>query len=211
MTNQRRLVQTLILAAIFALALPFAAAAQGTYDPLGRGDYRRDNDYRGDRRNRKGDRRYDYDRRVLRDSVRRVKDRSDDFRKHLDQALDRSRYDGKNREDRINDVARDFRDAANRLKDHYDDGRNLNRSAEDARRLLQLGARIDRFITRNPLDGRIMSDWTIIRQDLRVIADIYGFRMSDYDAGNYRSDDRGYHRDVSYPPANNPWWRQFPF
>jgi hypothetical protein len=203
MTHQRRkLVQTFILAAVVALALPIVAAAQGNYNPYGR-----QRDY-----GRNDDRRYDYNRRVLRDSVRRVKDRSNDFKKHLDSALDHSRYDGRRREDRINDQASDFHNAADRLKDRYDDGRDLNRSAEDARNLLQIAARLDRFVERNPLSGRALSDWSAIRQDLRVIANAYGFRMGDFNDGYNRPGNDGYRRRSSYPQNNNDsWYRQFPF
>ncbi len=213
MTHQRRrFVQTFILAALVALVLPVAASAQGNYDPYGRDrdrDYGRNGDYR-----RNSDSRYGYDQRRLRDSVRHVKDRSSDFKKHIDSALDHSRYDGSRREDHINEEARDFHDAADRLKDHYDDGRNLNRSTEDARRLVQIGSHIDKFISRNQLDGRTMADWASIRQDLRVIANAYGFRMSDFDdVYNRPSDNGGYRRRSSYPNDgnNNPWYRQFPF
>lgn len=185
-SKSQRLVQTFILAAIVAFALPVTAFAQGNYDHYGRNrDYGRSGDYR---RNNN----YGYDQRLLRDSVRRVKDRSDDFRKHMDSALDHSRYDGRRREDRINDEVKNFRDAANRLKDRYDNGRNLNRSYGEASALLQIGVRIDRFISRNQLDGRVMSDWSSIRQDLRVIADVYGIRMNDFDDGYNRRDDGGY-------------------
>ncbi len=220
MTHQsRRFIQTFVLAALFALVLPVAASAQGHYNPYGHDhDYRRDRDRdygrSGDYR-RNNDSRYGYDQRQLRDSVRRLKDRSNDFKKHIDSALDHSRYDGRRREDRINEEAHDFHDAADRLKDHYDDGRNLNRSAEDARRLVQLGSHIDRFIARNPLDSRTTSDWSAIRQDLRVIANAYGFRMSDFDGVyNRPNDNGGYRRRSSYPNdgnSSNPWYRQLAF
>ncbi len=197
MTHQRRkLVQTFILAAVVAFALPVVASAQGNYNPYGR---QRDYGRYGDRR-------------VLRDSVRRVKDRSNDFKKHLDSALDHSRYDGRRREDRINEEANNFRNAADRLKDHYDDGRDLNRSAEDARNLLQIASRLDRFAERNPLSGRASADWSAIRQDLRVIANAYGFRMGDFNDGYNRPGNDGYRRRSSYPQNNNdPSYRPFPF
>lgn len=221
MTHQsRRFIQTFILAALFALVLPVAASAQGNYDPYGRDrDYRRDRNHH-DRRDRNrdygrnGNNRYGYDQRQLRDSVRRLKDRSNDFKKHIDSALDHSRYDGRRREDRINEEARDFQNAADRLKDRYNNGRNINNSTEDARRLVQLGSRIDRFIARNPLDSRTTSDWSAIRQDLRVIANAYGFRMSDFDGVyNRPNDNRGYRRRSSYPNNGNntPWYRQLSF
>src|SRR5205085_2333895 len=102
-----------IAAAIMAIFLPLFASAQvnsGSWDRD-----RRDNDnWRNGR----------YDSRMLRDVTRRLDDRSGDFQRHLDSALDRSRYDGTRREDHINDIARDFRIAASNLRRSANDGRN---------------------------------------------------------------------------------------
>ncbi len=180
MTNRLRIIPTLIAVALVALCLPIMASAQGGYDP-----WNRDRDYRRDRRNDDYDR-YGY--RSLRDSIRRVRNRSDDFRNHLDSALDRSRIDDTRREDRINDIAREFERAANRLDDRFDNGRDLNRSAGEARHLLEVGARIDQLMSRARFrDGRVQSDWAQIRQDLRVIANAYG--GYNYGNGPYRRGD----------------------
>lgn len=185
--SNRRTILTLFATAILALCLPVLASAQGSYDPWGRN---RDN--RADRR----DGNYGgYDPRTLRDAARRVNDRSGDFQRHLDSALDHSRYDNTRREDRINDTAREFRNAASDFRDRIGNGRDLNRATNEARRLVQLGAQIDRFIARNRLDSRSASDWWQIRQDLRLISDAYGFN-GNY--GDYRRND------------NNPWWQRIP-
>jgi hypothetical protein len=192
MTNRRKNFLTIIAVALVALFLPVMASAQGNYDP-----WNRNRDNGRDRRND------DYINRSLRDSIRRVKDRSDDFKDHLDSALDHSRYDRTRREDRINDVARDFENAADRLKDRYGDGRDLNRSYNEAQRLLQIGVRIDQMIARNRFDGRVMSDWAQIRQDLRVIANAYG-NYGGYNNDPYRrrNDNRSRIGDI---------FRNFPF
>lgn len=180
MTNRRKkLIPTIIATALLALCLPVMASAQGNYDP-----WNRDRDYRRDRR----DDRYGYNQRMLRDSIRRVKDRSDDFRDHLDSAIDRSRIDDTRREDRINDIAREFERAAHRLDDRFDNGRDLNRSSNEARRLLEIGARINQFMSRSRLNGRVQSDWAQIRQDLRVIANAYGsYTYNNNDPYNRRN------------------------
>jgi hypothetical protein len=167
MTNKSRFLPTIIAAALMALFLPLIASAQGNNGPWNRD---RDND---DWRNRNR-----YDSRVLRDVTRRLDDRSGDFQRHLDSALDRSRYDGTRREDRINEIARDFHNAASDLRRSANDGRNLNRSSDEARRVLQIGLRIDQFIGRQRLDSRAANDWAQIRQDLRVIADIYNLNFN---------------------------------
>lgn len=198
--SNRRTILTVIATALMALCLPVLASAQ--YDPYGRN---RDRDYG------RNDGSYGrYDNRFLRDAARRVNDRSKDFQRHLDSALDNSRYDNSRREDRINDTAREFRNAADNFKDSVGDGRNQNRGANEARRLLQLGSQIERFVSRVRLDSRSASDWSQIRQDLRLIANAYGFNYDGgYDGGyrrddDYRRDDRNRRRD------NNPWWQRLP-
>lgn len=186
------------LASIIMLAMPSNAAAQGGYDPYyGR---RRDND----------DRRYENNIRQLHDVVRRVEKRSDDFEDRLDSALDRSRYDDSRREDRINDVAREFKQAAERLDSRLDDdSRNdFNNSRNDARNLLRLGSRIDDIMRRNRLDGRTESTWAQIRQDLRYIADAYGFRNDNFDYRNDRNDrnDRGRGRGRGRGNGRGGYW-----
>ena len=183
MGNRRTTILTVIAAALVSLFLPLmTASAQGRYDP----SWGRNRDGRND-----SYRRGYYNERTLRDAAQRVKNRSRNFQDNLDRALDRSRLDGTRREDRLNDVARDFHNAASRFEDRVDDGRNLNRSTNEARELIQMGARIDRVVSRARLDSRASSDWSQIRQDLRLIADIYGIRTGDFDSGYNRGrDDR---------------------
>lgn len=200
--NNRRTILTVVATALLSLCLPLLAAAQGSYDPYGRN---RDNrDYRNDR---------DYgrnDSRTLRDAARRVSDRSRDFQRHLDSALDHSRYDNSRREDRINDVGQEFRSAANNFRDRLNDGRNPNRASGEARELLQMAQRVDRFVSRNRLDSRTSSDWSQIRQDLRVIADAYGYSFNGNGGYNDRDDD--YRRGDDRNRRNNdiPWWQRIP-
>jgi hypothetical protein len=202
MINLRKLIPTVFAVALIALCLPAIATAQGSYDPYG-GSYGRDRDYRRDD-NRNG---Y-YDQRRLRDSVKRLDNLSGDFQRHLDSALDHSRLDDSQREDRINEVADDFHEASDNLKDRYDDGKNLNRSSGEARRLLQLGSVLNAFMLRNRLDGRVESDWSRIRQELNVVANAYGFNMADFENRDYRNNDnqrddvyrrKGNNRRVAWP------------
>lgn len=185
--NNRRTIWMMVATALVALCLPVLASAQGVYDQRGR----RDRDYGRDTYGR-------YDQRNLRDVARRVSDRSRSFQSHLDDALDRSRYDDTRREDRINDMAREFRNTANDFKNEIGDGRNFNRASNEAQRLLQIGSRIDNVVSRLRLDSRSYSEWMQIRQDLRVIADAYNYR---YNGGGYNGRDDRYRRDT-----NAPWW-----
>ena len=180
MTNRRRFIPTIIAAALMAVFLPVIASAQWGRD---RDNGRYDNNRYGNR--------------TLRDAARRVDDRSGDFQRHLDSALDRSRYDDTRREDNVNQLAIEFRNAASRFRNRVGDGRDLNRTADEAQRLLQLGSRIDRIVSRLRLDSRTQSDWSQIRQDLRLIGEFY---RGNYNNGGYNGRNN-----------NDQWWRRLPF
>ncbi len=178
MTNRHTLKFSLLAAAILALCLPAAATAQ-----WGRRD--RNDDRGGYGR---------YDERGLRDSVHRLDRLAKDFEREIDRALDRSRTNGTNREDRINDEVHQFRDAVGDLKSRVGNGRDLNRSSNEAQRVLQEAQQIDRVARR--LDGRTSSQWSQIQQELRYISNVYGMGYGGYG----RDDDwRTQRRQASRP------------
>ena len=193
MTNRNTLKFSIFAAAILALALPSAASAQwgGRYpDDRDRGGYGR------------------YDDRGLRDSVQRLDRLAKDFERDMDRALDHSRANGSRREDQINNQIHQFRDAVGDLKSRVGNGRDLNRSADEARRVLQEAEQIDRAAR----IGRLTSQWSQIQQELRYISDVYGFRYN----GSYgrdddwRRNDRNRDRDRDRN-RNDDWWRRIPF
>jgi hypothetical protein len=169
MFDKKRVLKLFIATAILALGVPILTAAQSR--DYG---YWQRRDYPGGQYNSR------YDRGQLRDAVRRVSDRSRSFEYSVDRYLDRSRLDGTRREDRINDEVNNFRDAASSLRNRLGDARSLNNSADEARRLLELGSRIDAFMSRRNLDNRAESTWSQIREDLRMIANAYGFRPGEF-------------------------------
>jgi hypothetical protein len=173
--------------AVLTLGLSASANAQGGYyDPY----------YRDDRRNdRRSDRRYDYNMSRVRDAARRIENRSEELEDRIDDALDRNRrLDGTRREDQIINLADQFQAAAVRFENSVHDRRNMDRSANEAQQLLQIGGRLDRIISRGRLrDGRLQSVWSQIRNDLRVVANAYNFNMYDTynDDDDYRGRGRG--------------------
>jgi translation initiation factor 3 subunit A len=187
MTNRNTLKFSIFAAAILALALPAAASAQWG------GRYPDDRDYGRGR----------YDDRGLRDSVHRLDRLAKDFEREMDRNLDRSRANGSRREDQINNEVHQFRDAVGDLKSRVGNGRDLNRSADEARRVLQEADQLDRV-------ARRASQWSQIQQELRYISDVYGFR---YNGGYGRDDDwrrnDDYRRDRDRN-NNNDWWRRIP-
>ncbi|HLO01459.1 MAG TPA: hypothetical protein VK208_23570 [Pyrinomonadaceae bacterium] len=200
MTNRRTLSISIFAAAILALCLPVLAAAQGGY---GYPDYGR---------NRNGN--YGrYDERYLRDSIHRLDRLAKDFERDLDRALDRSRVNGTTREDRINAQGHDFRRAVSNLKSAYGNGRDLNRSRDEAQRVLQESQQFNRLGRYGAVDNRVASEWSQIQQELNVIADAYGLGYGRYNNGGYYPN---YPNGRNYPDNNrnrnnNDWWRRIPW
>ena len=204
MTNRHTLKFSILSAAILALCLPAMAAAQ-----WGRDDRGRDNrDYDRDGYGR-------YDERALRDSVHRLDRLAKDFEKNMDRALDRSRSNGSRREDQINEQVHEFRRSVGDLKSRIGNGRDLNRSADEARRVLQEGQQVDRVARPRWFDGRLSSDWSNIQRELRFISDAYGFRnYGGYGRDDDRRRDGDYRRNDDYRRGSDrvdDWMRRIPF
>ncbi len=186
MTNRHTLKFSILASAVLALGLPAVATAQwGRYPDNRNRDYGRNDD------------------RYLRDSVNRLDRLAKDFEHDMDRALDRSRVNGTQREDRINAQVHDFRRAVSDLKSRVGNGRDLNRSVDAARRVLQEGDQLDRVARPRWFDGRLGSEWSQIQQELRLLSDAYGPRYNDvYNRGR---------RDDGRSNGNNDWWRRIPF
>lgn len=195
MTNRHTMKFSILAVMVLALGLPAAVAAQW-------------GGYPQDRYPDRGNGRYDE--RALRDSVNRLDRLAKDFERDMDRALDRSRVNGTRQEDRINEETHQFKKAVGNLKSRVGNGRDLNRSADEARRVLQQAQDLDRIARPRWFDGRLSSEWSQIQQELRFISDVYGFRYN----GSYGRDDdyrRRDDRNNRNNDRNNDWWRRIPF
>jgi exonuclease VII large subunit len=160
--NRRML--SIVAMALMLLSIPVAGYAQDGYYRQDQRDNGRD--WRDHRRNRNHNR-------FVMESIRRIDRLSGQLKNDLDRSLDRSRFDGRNREDRINDLANDFHSAAAQLRDRFDDGRNPGRASQEARRMLELGSRLDRIISRQRFNRQVEARWWQIKSDLRVVQNAF--------------------------------------
>ena len=206
MINRRTLSFSILAAAVLALCLPVLAAAQGGY---GYPDYGR---------NRNGN--YGrYDERYLKDSIQRLDRLAKDFERDLDRGLDHSRVNGSRREDQINAQGHDFRRAVGSLKSSFGNGRDLNRSRDEAQRVMQEAQQFDRIGRGRGIDSRVASEWSQIQQELQVISDAYGLGYGRYNNGGYYPNGQNYPNypnGQNYPNNNrnrnnNDWWRRIPW
>ena len=190
MTNRRTLSFSIFAAALLALCLPVVATAQWDRYP----DYGRD-------RNRDDGRYGRYDDRYLRDSIRRLDRLSKNFERALDRELDRSHEDGTRHEDRVNNEVHDFRRAVGDLKSRFGNGRDLNRSRNEAQRVLQTAREAERAARHHFRNGQLANQWSQIRQELNVISQAYG---------SYGYNDDYYRNGRNRRDNNNDWWRRLP-
>jgi hypothetical protein len=115
--------------------------------------------------------------------IKRIEQQSDRFRSSLDSALDKSRFNGSNREDDINSFVKDYYEQTKRLRNRFDHHQS---TSADVEAVLDRAARIDNFMSRNRLSSKAQDDWSTLKSNLDELASAYnvswrweGYR-SDY-------------------------------
>ena len=106
----------------------------------------------------------------LQDTIKRLEDDADRFEGQLDSDLDRSPMNGTYLEDQINGFVNQFEQAADRLKNRYDD---QGYAPGLAREVLARGRDIDRFMRKHHTGNRSESDWLRVRSSLTRLASAY--------------------------------------
>lgn len=176
---------TVFAFALLILGLPAIASAQWRND--------RDDDYYGRNRNNRN----------LQATIKNLKNRSKQFERRLSRELDRDRYDDRdrygirNRGDRVENIAEDFRNAAARLDDEYDGRNDYDDSYDEAQRVLQLGSQLDRALSRTRMSYDLQNQWNQIQNDLRQLSNAYG--------GSYRNNRNNRNN------RNDDWRNRIPF
>jgi hypothetical protein len=102
--------------------------------------------------------------------IHRVESQSDTFRKSLDRALDKSRFNDTRREDDINAFVKEFYKETKTLHGHFDSHKS---TSVDVQTVLDRAAQIDQFMRRNRLQKNAQRDWSILRASLDELAQVY--------------------------------------
>ena len=177
------------LASILALSmvvliLPAVASAQWR-NGNGNGNGNNDDYYRNGSYNRN-----------LRGTIQNLKNRARNFERRLDKVDDRrddDRWGNNNnrRFDSLEQLADRFARATNDLANEYGNGRDLNGSRNEARRVLDIGSQIDNILYRSRSGNRqVSNEWDKISYDLRVLAETYGLNYRNGNqngSGNWRN------------------------
>ena len=183
-----------MLASIFALslvvlALPSVASAQWRDRDRDDDYYGRDDDYRNGRYGRN-----------IRGTIESLKNRARNFERRADRMDDRNndRYGRRDRYDNLEELADRFARATDDLADEYGNGRNLNNSRDEARRVLDIGSQIESVLYNGrSRRGGGANQWSQISRDLRIIADAYN--LGYYNGGRNRNGSGDWRNRVPFP------------
>jgi hypothetical protein len=102
--------------------------------------------------------------------LRNIEQQSERFQSSLDSSLDRSRLNGTQREDDINQFVRDFNDEVKRLHDRFSDHKSV---AADVQSVMDRAARIDEFMYRSRPARRAVDEWVRLKANLDELSRAY--------------------------------------
>jgi hypothetical protein len=105
--------------------------------------------------------------------ITRVENRSDDFVRNFDAALDRSGLDGTRREDTLNDRARRLERSLDELRREFDRKESYLATRPEVSRTLNIAAEINQVMRRRRMGAETERQWTLLRVELNTLADVY--------------------------------------
>ncbi len=109
--------------------------------------------------------------------IKRVEERSDKFVKLFDKSLDRSKLDGTNREDRLNEYARNLEKTLDDLRSEFDRKENYVETRPEVRRCLDVATNINVAMRNRRLGAETERQWALLRAELNTLANVYGLPM----------------------------------
>lgn len=108
--------------------------------------------------------------------LKRIEQRSNTFRADIDKALDRSRFDGSDREDNVNEYIKDFENLTDVLRRKFDDRSSV---ALDVSNVIVRGVRIDDFMKQNlRRETAVQREWRNLRSDINLLASYYSLAFN---------------------------------
>jgi hypothetical protein len=109
--------------------------------------------------------------------IKRVEDRSDVFVKLFDKSLDRSRLNGTEREDRLNQYARSLETALDDLRREFDRKESYIETRPEVRRCLDIATDINVAMRNRRLGAETERQWALLRAELNTLADVYNLPL----------------------------------
>lgn len=127
----------------------------------------------GEAQRRRGPRARGYTKGEINELIKRVENRSDDFVRVFDSALDRSRLDGTRREDRLNSQARKLEETLDDLRREFDRKESYIETRPEVSRALNVAGDINRTMRGRRMGGETERTWAALRAELNTLANAY--------------------------------------
>jgi hypothetical protein len=105
--------------------------------------------------------------------IRRVEERSDAFRKAVDNHLDRSRLDDTRAEDNINRQVKQLEEALDELRSEFDRRDSWQETRSNVQKVMRQSDEINALMRRRRFGPAIENEWRLLRADLNRLAGIY--------------------------------------
>jgi hypothetical protein len=111
--------------------------------------------------------------------IKRVEERSDEFRKVVDRTLDRSALNGTNREDNINQQVKELENAIDTLRHDFDRANTWAETRSQVQRVMNEADEVNALVRRGrwKRGGAVKSEWALVRSDLNKLAAVYNLRL----------------------------------
>jgi hypothetical protein len=111
--------------------------------------------------------------------IKRVEERSDEFRKVVDRTLDRSALNGTNREDNINQQVKELENAIDTLRHDFDRADTWAETRSQVQRVMNEADEVNAIVRRGRWrrGGVVKSEWALVRSDLNKLAAVYNLRL----------------------------------
>ncbi|HVQ37357.1 MAG TPA: hypothetical protein VMS31_07485 [Pyrinomonadaceae bacterium] len=110
--------------------------------------------------------------------IKRVEERSDEFRKVVDRTLDRSVINGSNREDNINQQVKELENAIDKLRHDFDRANTWAETRSQVQQVMNEADEVNGIVRRGRWrrGGAVKSEWALVRADLNRLAAVYNLR-----------------------------------
>ncbi len=116
--------------------------------------------------------------------IKNVETRVDRFVSQFDDSLDNSRLNGSQREDNLNDRAKDLENATDELRRDFDRNDRWIENRDEVQRCLNVAADINVVVQRRRLGKGTENNWSNVRRELNALAQAYN--LPGIGSGAYR-------------------------
>ena len=119
--------------------------------------------------------------------ISKLEKSSDKFRNDFDRALDRSRRDGSNAEDRYNDNIRDYENSLDELRREFNRSNSWWESRNQVSDVIQEAQNVNSMMNSISFRRNLERQWNSMRTDLNTLADTYdlpGLNGGGWNGGN---------------------------